>query len=160
MKTVATFQDDRHHTYPYGVDGGKPGAPSDKTLIRKNGEEIKLPSKVRDVPVHEGDRLIFETAGAGGLGDPLERDPESVAKDVRWNLVSREAAQEEYGVILDDGGEVDAEETEARREELKGQRTDPLPEFDHGPLPSLEEQREEVSETRRRFDEWLSEERG
>jgi hypothetical protein len=37
------------------------------------------------------------------LGDPLERDPESVAKDVRWNLVSREAAEEEYGVVLNDG---------------------------------------------------------
>jgi N-methylhydantoinase B len=155
-----TYQDDRAHTYPYGVGGGKPGAPSAKTLIRKDGEEIELPSKVRDVPVYDGDRLVFETAGAGGLGNPLERDPESVAKDVRWNLVSREAAEEEYGVVLDDQGGVDEEKTEARREELKSQRTDPLSQFDHGPLPSLEEQREEVSETRRRFDEWLSEERG
>ena len=53
-----------------------------------------------------------------GLGDPLERDPESVAKDVRWNLVSREAAEEEYGVVLNDGGEVDTEETEVRRDGL------------------------------------------
>ena len=155
-----TYQDDRHHTYPYGVDGGKPGAPSDKTLIRRDGEEIKLPSKVRDVPVHEGDRLVFETAGAGGLGDPLERDPETVVQDIRWNLVSPEAAEEEYSVILDDRNEVDTEKTESRREELKKERTDPLPEFDHGPLPSLEKQREEVIETRRRFDEWLSEELG
>jgi N-methylhydantoinase B len=155
-----TYQDDRHHTYPYGVDGGKPGAPSDKTLIRRDGEEIKLPSKVRDVPIHEGDRLVFETAGAGGLGDPLERDPERVVQDVRWNLVSPEAAEEEYGVILDARNEVDTEKTKSRREELKKERTDPLLEFDHGPLPSLEEQREEVIETRRRFDEWLSEELG
>ncbi len=155
-----TYQDDRAHTYPYGVDGGKPGASSAKTLIRKDGEEIKLPSKVRDVPVYEGDRLIFETAGAGGLGDPLERDPEMVAKDVCWHTVSREGAEEEYGVVLNDQGDVDAERTEARREELKSQRTDSLPQFDHGPLPSLEEQREEISETRRRFDEWLSRELG
>src|SRR5215211_1775925 len=113
-----TYQDDRAHTYPYGVSGGKPGGRSAKTLVRKNGEEVELPSKVRDVPVYEGDRLIFETAGAGGLGDPLERDPGSVARDVSWNLISWEAAQEDYGVVLNDGGEVDAEETEARREEL------------------------------------------
>jgi N-methylhydantoinase B len=37
------------------------------------------------VPVYEGDRLVFETAGAGGVGDPLERDPEAVARDVRWS---------------------------------------------------------------------------
>jgi N-methylhydantoinase B len=141
------------------VNGGKPSAPSDKTLIRENGEEIGLPSKVRDVPVYEGDRLVFETAGAGGLGDPLERDPESVARDVRWNLVSREAAAEEYGVVLNDD-EVDGEETENRREELRSQRDGDLPQFDHGPLPSLEEQRKEVAETRRRFDEWLSKELG
>src|SRR5215210_6861794 len=151
-----TYQDDRAHTYPYGVSGGKPGGRSAKTLVREDGEEVELPSKVRDVPVYEGDRLIFETAGAGGLGDPLERDPGSVASDARWKLVSREKAEEEYGVVLDDGNEVDAEHTGSRREELKSRRIEPLPQFDHGPLPSLEEQREEVSQSRRRFDEWLS----
>jgi N-methylhydantoinase B len=153
-----TYQDDRTHTYPYGVSGGKPGARSTKTLVRKDGEEVELPSKVRDVPVYEGDRLIFETAGAGGLGDPLERDPGSVARDASWNLISREAAQEDYGVVLNGGGEVDAEATEARRGELCLERPEELPQFDHGPLPSLEEQREEVAESRRRFDEWLSKE--
>jgi len=155
-----TYQDDRAHTYPYGVSGGKPGGRSAKTLVRKDGEEVELPSKVRDVPVYEGDRLIFETAGAGGLGDPLERDPGSVASDARWNLISREAAEEDYGVVLNDGCEVEAEETEARREELRSERPEELPQFDHGPLPSLEEQREEVAESRRRFDEWLSKELG
>ena len=155
-----TYQDDRAHTYPYGVSGGKPGGRSAKTLVRKDGEEVELPSKVRDVPVYEGDRLIFETAGAGGLGDPLERDPGSVASDASWNLISREAAEEDYGVVLNDGGEVEAEETEARREELRSERPEELPQFDHGPLPSLEEQREEVAESRRRFDEWLSKELG
>jgi N-methylhydantoinase B len=155
-----TYQDDRAHTYPYGVSGGKPGGRSAKTLVRKDGEEVELPSKVRDVPVYEGDRLIFETAGAGGLGDPLERDPGSVASDARWNLISWEAAEKDYGVVLNDGGEVEAEETEARREELRSERPEELPQFDHGPLPSLEEQREEVAESRRRFDEWLSKELG
>ena len=155
-----TYQDDRHHTYPYGVDGGKPGAASRKTLIRKEGEEVELPSKVRDVPVFEGDRLVFETAGAGGLGDPLQRDPEAVAKDVRWNLVSREAAEEEYGVVLNDDGSVNAVQTESRREGLRGQRDGELPQFDHGPLPPLEEQRRLIAETRRKFNEWLSHELG
>ena len=52
------------------------------------------------------------------MGDPLERGSESVAKDIRWNLVTHEAAEEENGVVLNDGGEVDTEETEARREGL------------------------------------------
>jgi N-methylhydantoinase B len=70
-----TYQDDRHHTYPYGVDGGKPGAPSTKTLLRTSGEEVELPSKVRDVPVFEGDRLTFDTAGAAASETRLRATP-------------------------------------------------------------------------------------
>ena len=154
-----TYQDDRAVTYPYGVAGGKPGSPSKKTLIRKSGVEVDLPSKVRDVPVFEGDRLVFETAGAGGVGDPLERDPEAVAKDVRWSLVGRETAENEYGVVLDEGGTVDASGTESKREEIRGSRGE-LPAFDHGPLPPLEEQRRIIADTRRNFNEWLSQELG
>jgi len=154
-----TYQDDRAHTFPYGVAGGKPGASSKKTLIRTDGEEIDLPSKVRDVPVFAGDQLVFETAGAGGVGDPLERDPESVAKDVRWNLVSPEAAADDYGVVVGDEGVVDAAATESRREEIRGSRGE-LPGFDHGDLPDLEEQRRIIAGTRRRFNEWLSGELG
>jgi N-methylhydantoinase B len=154
-----TYQDDRAHTYPYGVAAGKPGAPSKKTLIRKSGEEIDLPSKVSDVPVFEGDRLVFETAGAGGVGDPLERDPEAVARDARWNLISPEAAANEYGVVLGEDGSVDTAATGSKREGIRGSRGE-LPDFDHGPLPPLEEQRRAIAETRRKFNEWLSTELG
>ncbi len=154
-----TYQDDRAATYPYGVAGGKPGAPSEKILIRASGEEIPMPSKVSGVPVYEGDRLVFSTAGSGGVGDPLARDPEAVARDVRWQLVSRESAESEYGVVLDNADAVDPGATESRREELRGERGE-LSGFDHGPLPPLEEQRAKVAETRREFNEWLSSELG
>ena len=154
-----TYQDDRAATYPYGVAGGKPGSPSEKILIRDGGEEISLPSKVSDVPVKAGDRLVFATAGSGGVGDPLARDPEAVAKDVSWGLVSSESAGDEYGVVLDGSGQVDQNATESGREELRGNRGELL-DFDHGPLPSLEEQRANIAETRRNFNEWLSGELG
>ena len=154
-----TYQDDRAATFPYGVAGGKPGASSKKTLVRTDGATVEMPSKVRDVPVYEGDRLVFETAGAGGVGDPLERDPEAVAKDVRWRLISPESAEREYGVVVGEGGAVDASATEAKRGEIRGSRGD-LPGFDHGDLPPLEEQRRAIAETRREFNEWLSGELG
>ncbi len=62
-----------------------------------------------------GDLLRFETPGGGGYGDPLSRDPERVADDVRLGLVSREMAAEAYGVVLDTDGEVDGNATAARR---------------------------------------------
>ena len=141
------------------VDGGKPGAPSRKTLIRADGETVDLPSKISGVPVFAGDRLVFETAGAGGVGDPLERDPALVAKDVRWALIGAEAAATDYGVVVAADGSVDEGATEAKRQELRGSRGE-RPGFDHGDLPELEEQRRAIADTRRRFNEWLSGELG
>ena len=146
-----TFQDDRAHTYPWGADGGRHGARSEKVLIRADGTEVRLPSKVEDLPVRKGDRLVFSTAGAGGLGDPLTREPERVANDVRRGLVTVEAARREYGVVCSPEGRVDLEATEALRARMKEERGTP-PDFDFGPLPPEEELREAIARERREFD--------
>ena len=52
---IISFQDDRAHTFPWGVQGGKAGAASRKRLIRADGTEHELPSKVEDLPVSAGD---------------------------------------------------------------------------------------------------------
>ena len=65
--------------------------------------------------IPEGDRLVFETPGGGGNGNPLEREAAGVASDVAKGLVSREAAERDYGVVLDADGGVDENTTRARR---------------------------------------------
>ncbi len=150
-----TFQDDRAHTYPWGVDGGQQGARSEKHVIRADGSEQELPSKVENLPVGIGDRLLFLTAGAGGLGDPLDREPDRVAKDVHSRLVSVEAARSEYGVVVSAAGEVDAAATEAARKELRDSR-DPKKLFEFGPLPAVGELRTQIAEERRDFDAALA----
>ena len=82
-----------------------------------------------------------------------------MARDVRWSLVSTEAAESLYGVVVGDDGSVDAGATGSKREEIKASRGE-SPGFDHGELPPLEEQRLTIAETRRKFDEWLSGELG
>ena len=60
----------------------------------------------------------LDTPGGGGHGDALEREPERVLDDVREGVVSPEAAERDYGVVLKrDGGDfvVDAAATQARR---------------------------------------------
>lgn len=123
---------------------------SQKTLIRTDGTEEELPSKVENVAVSAGDKLVFSTAGGGGLGDPLERDPAAVARDVERGLVSEQAAEESYGVVLADG-EVDEAATEARRGDIRGGREEP-PEFDYGPLPEYDDLAEQIAAERRSFD--------
>ena len=144
-----TFQDDRAHTYPWGVDGGKYAKTSEKTLIRADGSEESLPSKVEGVPVSAGDRLLFSTAGGGGLGDPLERPPETIATEVRRGLISAAAAAEEYGVVLE-AGVVEETATAERRSELRESREEP-PKFAYGPVPDDEELATQIADERRAF---------
>ncbi len=150
-----SFQDDRALTYPWGYNGGRHGASSEKLIVHTDGSEERLPSKVESFPVKRDDRLIFSTAGAGGLGDPLDREPERTAADVHGGLVSVEAAAREYGVIVSADGEVDHEATERERARLRAERGQ-LPEFDFGPLPPMEELREQIASERREFDARLA----
>ncbi|WP_411964082.1 hydantoinase B/oxoprolinase family protein [Haloferax sp. YSMS24] len=146
-----TFQDDRAHTYPWGVDGGKYAKTSEKRLIRADGTEERLPSKVENVAVAAGDKLVFSTAGGGGLGDPLDRDAELVASEVERGLVSESAADEEYGVVLADDGTVDESATADRRAEIRETRDEPK-QFDYGPLPDEETLRKQIRDERRSFE--------
>lgn len=145
-----TFQDDRAQTYPWGVDGGKHAQPSEKQLIRNDGTVEDLPSKVENVAVSAGDKLVFSTAGGGGLGDPFERNPETVAAEVRRGLISEAEASDEYGVVLTDGT-VDSDRTAERRSELRNEREE-LSQFDFGPLPEYDELADQIAEERREFE--------
>jgi N-methylhydantoinase B len=129
--TIA-MHDDRWLTYPWGVNGGEPGARGTKWIDRADGSHEVLPSKCHNVPVAPGDVLHFVTWGGGGWGDPLARDAELVALEVRRGLVTVEGARR-YGVVVDDAGRLDASATESLRDEIRGGRDGELPVFDMGP---------------------------
>jgi N-methylhydantoinase B len=116
-----SIHDDRWLTYPWGVNGGLPGARSRKLLKRADGTEELLHSKLDHVKVQPGDLLLSDTWGGGGWGDPLERDPELVRFDVEARLVTSEGAKR-YGVVLDARGAVDAAATQKLRTSLAKKR--------------------------------------
>ncbi len=132
-----SIHDDRWFTYPWGVNGGLPGARSEKYLLRRDGTRQVLPSKCDHVKVERDDVLHYVTWGGGGWGDPYERDPELVALEVVRGLVTREGARR-YGVVLDNDLAVDAEATQALRQRLRDERGE-MEVFDLG--PSIEELR-------------------
>jgi N-methylhydantoinase B len=95
---------------PKGRDGGLDGAPggvalASGALLRTKGFQI----------IPDGEHLLLNLPGAGGMGDPATRDPELVARDVRDDLVSCEIAQNIYKVALTETGAVDAAKTAAWR---------------------------------------------
>jgi N-methylhydantoinase B len=57
------------------------------------------------VKIRRGQKVRLETPGGGGFGDPRQRDPERIARDVRFGYVTPEAAERDYGVTIgvDDG---------------------------------------------------------
>lgn len=115
-----TLADSGRKVYPpWGLWNGKTGAPSDH-LLRLPGEEaFKAVDVVRHF-VQANSESIVMTAGGGGWGDPLERDPEKVRWDVLEEYISLEAAREEYGVMLNpDTLEIDREGTERLRARLR-----------------------------------------
>ncbi|VEF46542.1 hydantoin utilization protein B [Bacillus freudenreichii] len=119
---LVSIHDDRAKIQPWGINGGEAGASSDKMLIKKNGEKVPLSSKVDNVEVEKGDQILFITAGSGGWGDPLERDPEKVRLDVERGLVSKEKALTSYGVYLTDELEIDTTKTDEFRSQMKTER--------------------------------------
>jgi len=70
-------------------------------------------------PVPADSDVIVRTGGGGGWGDPLERDPQRVRFDVLEELVSEEAAREQYGVVLGESLSIDEPATRALRQRLK-----------------------------------------
>ena len=96
---------------------------STKRLVRVDGSEENIPSKCDRVAVQPGDILYFNTWGGGGWGNPLERDPELVLKDVKRGLVTVNGAKR-YGVVVK-SGKVDTAATTKLRATMEGKRGEP-----------------------------------
>ncbi|MEV0667917.1 hydantoinase B/oxoprolinase family protein [Actinomadura luteofluorescens] len=129
--TIA-IHDDRWLTYPWGVNGGRPGDRGRKWIDRADGTREVLPSKIHDVPVGPGDVLHFVTWGGGGWGDPLARPAELVALEVLRGLVTADGARDGYGVVCTAEGVLDEEATALLRSSMAAERTE-IPVFDMGP---------------------------
>jgi len=131
QKGKVSIHDDRWFVPPWGVNGGIPARRSWKQLEKADGTKIALGSKMDNVEVNKDDLLHYVTWGGGGWGDPLQRDAELVATEVRQGLVSVDGAGN-YGVVLKKDNSVDAAATEKLRKKMAAARGEPSL-FDYGP---------------------------
>jgi N-methylhydantoinase B len=101
---------------PFGVGGGKSAALNRFVYQSAAGEQSPaLVSKITNISIGQGQKVRLETPGGGGYGDPLTRDPQRVARDVRLGYVTKALARSDYGVVLSEDGAVDAAATAALR---------------------------------------------
>ena len=118
----ATFQlrSDRHDFLPWGVEGGKPGTPT-QNFLNPDTENRELPGK-HLMTLKKGDVYRLIQAGAGGYGDPLDRDVYAVLDDVRQEKLTAGYVRREYGVVIDqDSLALDLKATEELRSSMRAQ---------------------------------------
>ena len=117
-EALIQMRTDRQRCMAYGLQDGKPGTPS-RNILNPGPEEEIRPAKDR-IPLKEGDLFYHMTAAGGGWGDPLERDPEHILRDLRNGRMTLDYVEREYGVIYDpETMEVDWTATKAARERIR-----------------------------------------
>jgi N-methylhydantoinase B len=122
-----SYMCDRARSITWGIEGGLPSIPHGVWLTR-NGERTFLGAVFSNVECGAGDEFTRPSAGGGGFGDPLERDPAAVREDVADGYVSIERARKDYGVVVREVDaelaeyEVDAAATVAEREQIRAAR--------------------------------------
>lgn len=124
----------------HGLAGGYPGIPGRYVIARGTRTEVRdggstcIPLSLPDLGgkpeviswgvynIDTDDALYVRWNGAGGYGDPLARDPESLVVDIADGVVSRESARRLYGVVINDAGALDVPKTRAERARLRDAR--------------------------------------
>lgn len=123
-----------------GVIGGYPASTTVFELIQKSdidsifdagdipaslkeidGAYEQLPAKHPEITLTSDTVFANKEGGGGGLGDPLQRDPEAVVSDLASEFISRKMAENTYGVVLNNGS-ADKQATRDRRKELQKKR--------------------------------------
>jgi N-methylhydantoinase B len=100
-------------TEGWGLEGGSPGKKN--ALVLHPGTDREERTGTMRGEFEPGDVVSNRSGGGGGYGDPMERDPEAVHRDVVRGYVSRESARNDYGVEITDGNDIDWERTDELR---------------------------------------------
>ena len=98
---------ERTRTAPWGIEGGSEALPNRVSVITAAGETVRFDNgKVDGYQVAAGDRVVVETGGGGGWGDPRRRSPDALLHDVAAGYVSSQAALDHYGVDVTGGDDM------------------------------------------------------
>jgi N-methylhydantoinase B len=117
-EALLSFLMDHGRFGPPGLFGGRDGA-RNEVVVTRQGSEYVSPhlSKDEDIRVVAGDAISVRTPGGGGYGDPWQRDPGLVARDVARGYFTAADALRDCGVVLTaaDPPALDARATEELR---------------------------------------------
>jgi N-methylhydantoinase B len=135
------FTSGKSHMETKGVAGGYPGSVQCNFVLRESGirelfaqglipmnageagfASIEIPQAKDTGRLEAGDAWVCFCNGGGGYGDPLGRDPDKAAHDVRIGLCTIEETKRLYGVVCDSDGMVDIGGTRQARADIRADR--------------------------------------
>ncbi|MGD9990546.1 hydantoinase B/oxoprolinase family protein [Pseudonocardia sp.] len=126
---VLSYCSDRARSVITGTRGGLPSCPHGLSINPRTQGARYLGALASRLSVVPGDSLERPSAGGGGFGDPLDRDPEAVRADVIDGYVSVDRARQDYGVVVrcesedPDSVHIDDVGTAAERKRLRAHRS-------------------------------------
>ena len=126
--TVISYSCDRARSVAWGIAGGLPSLPHGVWLNNERSGKRFLGAVFSNVPIVTGDVFTRPSAGGGGYGDPLDREPERVLGDVVEGYVTVARALKDYGVVVREIDaelseyEVDSNATKTEREHIRRER--------------------------------------
>jgi len=104
---------------PYGLFGGMPGLHGENKIIHHDGRETDISRSGGEI-CRDGEIMYWRAPGGGGYGNPLDRDLDHLQRDIENGLVTIEAAERDYGAVVDQRtGIIDREATGEKREKLR-----------------------------------------
>jgi N-methylhydantoinase B len=112
----------REATALEGAAGGFPGSTAEFWITHQDGRSERISGKASGVVLRGGDTFEFWTGSSGGVGDPLDREPDAVAHDVATGYLGAEDAGRVYGVVLDGDGAPDVEASSSARDAMRADR--------------------------------------
>lgn len=118
---------DRFQLNPWGREGGAGGTLGATSIIDRDGHERPIP-KIEVLKLAPGETVRIVSPGGGGYGEPLEREPDAVLRDVEDGFVTVEEARSAYGVAIA-AGRVDPVATAGLR---RGAERKPAVAFEYG----------------------------
>jgi N-methylhydantoinase B len=115
-----SFVMDHGRVGPPGALKGGDGDLNRVEIVRREGSYVPPHlSKDQDITLQSGDLICVRTPGGGGYGDPLDRESDLVARDVRRGYFTADHALQTYGVVLDATFAPDKAATETLRRQLR-----------------------------------------
>src|SRR6266508_4515209 len=118
-----TVLGDREKFPPFGLFGGGDAMPPRIILNAGTPREENVGMRAQGKVIVAGDEITILSAGGGGLGDPLDREPGAVLQDFRDGYLSALFAKNHYGVVIDEAtAKCDAEQTALLRTQMRSSR--------------------------------------